>query len=190
MHKQIKLCCWGPMMTSARLLFLGRRLIFIEPLTELKRNVHMWSAFPQTVLVPITSVSSFDNSSFAFVLRMHMITPASKKFHHGAACNIISPVTLRRFKSFIPLRPCTIKPQCRFASRHSSPLCQAQAASVAEQSASSSPTKRPRSPGKKTRKKSSDTEDDAADTGEAGKRVVIVGGGWAGKSRLSSDLIV
>lgn len=120
---------------------------------------------------------------------MHMTTPASTQVQHGGACINVSPVKLRRFTCFVPLRPCKIKPQCRFASRHSSPLCQAQAASVAEQSAPTSPTKRPRSPGKKGRKKASDVEDDAADTGEPGKRVVIVGGGWAGKSRqLSTGL--
>ena len=113
---------------------------------------------------------------------MHMTTPASTQFHYGA-CNSVSSVKLRHFNCFVPFRQCNIKPRCRFASRHLSPSCQAQAASVTEQSAPSSPTKRPRSPGMKGRKKASDIADDAADTGEAGKRVVIVGGGWAGKSR-------
>lgn len=127
------------------------------------------------------SASSFDSIPFVSLL-VHMVIPASTQLHHGAACNIVSPVRLRRFNSVVPLRPCSTRPHCRATSKHSLPICQAQAAAVAEQSAPSSPAKRPRSPAKKGRKKASNTEDDTVDTGEPGKRVVIVGGGWAGKS--------
>lgn len=132
--------------------------------------------------------SSFDNTPFESLL-VHMVTPASTQLHHGAACNIGSPVRPRRFSSVVPLRPCSTRPRCRSTSKHSLPICQAQAASVAEQSAPTSPAKRPRSPAKRGRKKSSNTEDDAVDTGEPGKRVVIVGGGWAGKSGHSQTCV-
>ena len=115
---------------------------------------------------------------------------------HAAACNISSPLKLRRFKFLNPLQSCQFKSSCRFLSTQFSPLCQAQAAALAKQSAPSSPapapTRRPRSPSQKGRKKASNTEDDVADTGKPGKRVVIVGGGWAGKSKLKTllDLLI
>ncbi|KAL3155415.1 hypothetical protein ABBQ38_010971 [Trebouxia sp. C0009 RCD-2024] len=108
-----------------------------------------------------------------------MTTPASTQLNH-AACNIASPLILRRFKVFVPFQPCQFKSPRRFTSIQPHLRCQAQAATVTKKASGKPRTPgRPRSSGR-PRKQTSDTDDKVADTGEPGKRVVIVGGGWAG----------
>lgn len=140
---------------------------------------HMWTL---SVLL-----GSEDDNCIADSVRRCTRYPEKEKTVHIHV--VVDRTAIQRFNSVVPLRPCSTRPHCRSTSKHSLPICQAQAASVAEQSAPTSPAKRPRSPAKRGRKKSSTTEDDAVDTGEPGKRVVIVGGGWAGKSGHSQTCV-
>lgn len=109
-----------------------------------------------------------------------MTTPTSTQLNH-AACNIASPVKLRRFKVFAPFQSCRSKAGCHYTFRQPVFLCQAEAAAVGKKSPGKPRTPgRPRSPGR-PRKRTPEPDTSVADTGEPGKRVVIVGGGWAGK---------
>ena len=107
-----------------------------------------------------------------------------------AACTPLAPINARHLKLLKPFTGCSKGISGKRKSSGRAALVQVQAvASTSPSTASkakSSPanSQRPRK-SEQQQKQNLRSSDSVADTGKPGQRVVIVGGGWAGKSTLT-----
>ena len=107
-----------------------------------------------------------------------------------AACTPLAPINARHLKLLQPFTGCSKGVSGKRKSSGRAALVQNQAVASTSPSAAStaksSPTnsQRPRKP-EQQQKQDLRSSDSVADTDKPGQRVVIVGGGWAGKSTLT-----
>ena len=120
---------------------------------------------------------------------MVMTTPTSSSFKHAPACSRISLLNRERRKAFAPFQTCKTSPSRRADQRQRCLHCRTYAQATAASQATSrirpelrsANPQRPLSLSQNDQQQTAGIQGDAADRETPGKRVVIVGGGWAGE---------
>lgn len=121
--------------------------------------------------------------------------PISASLKHAPACSRVSLLKSERHRAFAPFQIGKTSPNHR---THRKQACRTRAEATAASQATArlrpelrnSTSQRPLSLTHNDQQQTDESQGDAAETGVLGKRVVIVGGGWAGKLQRPRALLL